>query len=59
MHPWIDNEWGPLAGLWRTTRVGDYGMVDDWYTDVRDQNIPPKATALGPVTSPPTVRELT
>lgn len=59
MHPWIDNEWGPLAGLWRTTRVGDCGMVDDWYTHVRDQNIPPKATALGPVTSPPTVRELT
>ncbi len=58
MYPWIDNQWGPLAGLWRSTTVGDADMVEQFYTQVRDQHIPPRATALGPVTSPPTVREL-
>ena len=55
MHPWIDNEWGPLAGLWRSTRVGDAGMVDQFYTYLGDLVVGPATTELGPVASAPTV----
>ncbi|MCI4673519.1 hypothetical protein [Candidatus Mycolicibacterium alkanivorans] len=58
MYPWIDNEWGPLAGLWRPTTVGDVGIVDQYYTFIQGRAIPPHTTTLGPVTSPPTVTEL-
>ncbi len=55
MHPWIDNEWGPLAGLWRSTRVGDASMVDQFYTYLGDLVVAPATTELGPVTSAPEV----
>ncbi len=55
MHPWIDNEWGPLAGLWRSTRVGDASMVDRFYTYLGDLVVAPVTTELGPAASAPTV----
>ncbi|MCB0939540.1 MAG: hypothetical protein KDB72_04785 [Mycobacterium sp.] len=55
MHPWIDNEWGPLAGLWRSTRVGDAGMVDQFYTYLGDLVVGPATTELGPAATAPTV----
>lgn len=56
MYPWIDNEWGPLAGLWRTTDVGDRSMIWPYHPTAGRVSILMPSTELGSSSNPPIVR---
>ena len=56
MYPSFANGWGPAAGLWRSTRVGDANMVDHFLGYLGEKRmIPPTTTELAPAASAPRV----
>lgn len=59
MYPSIDDQWGPLAGLWRSVGVGDQGLMDRFVAPSGPLPLLLPTTELGPAANPPTVVTVT